>query len=160
MNAIQARRSANAERKNIVKISFVDDDISNLAIPKSFGSDTRSLAKAIQKIQAGSSLLETIINTVNIQSDILIRMRQLASKSASEVIDNNEKKTIGSYFLAVEEELSRTQSLLLRSVKTLRITVENLSAADSTISKKNFTEKIAMLTKKRLRPITPIGNKE
>ena len=48
MNAIKARRPVDRE-KNITKISFVNDDISDLAMPESSGSDTRSLGQAIRK---------------------------------------------------------------------------------------------------------------
>jgi hypothetical protein len=38
--------------------------------------------------------------------------------------------------------------------------MENLSAADSTIREKGFTEKVAMLTKSQLHSTAPIVKKE
>ena len=159
MNAIKARRPVDRE-KNITKISFVNDDISDLAIPKSFGSDTRSLGQAIRKTRRGSSLLETITEAVDVQSVIVTRMRELASQSASGVIGNVEQEAIGSHFSALQEELNETQNLLVRSVKTLNVTMENLCAADSTIRETNFTEKVAVLTKNRLHSTAPVAKKE
>ena len=148
MNAIKARRPVDRE-KNITKISFVNDDISDLAIPKSFGSDTRSLGQAIRKTRGESSLLETIAEAVDVQSGILARMRELTSQSSSEVIDNFSQRTIESNLSALQEELSGTQNLLIRSVRTLKVTMENLRAADSTTCETNFTEKIATLMQNR-----------
>ena len=159
MNAIKTRRPVDRE-KNITKISFVNDDISDLAIPKSFGSDTRSLGQAIRKTRRGSPLLETITKAVDVQSGILARMRELTSQSASGIIGNVERKAIGSNFLELQEDLSVTQNLLIRSVKTLNVTVENLSAADSTVREINFAEKVAALTQNRLHSTASVAKKE
>ncbi|MCH2391405.1 MAG: hypothetical protein MK238_02610, partial [Nitrospinales bacterium] len=63
-------------------------------------------------------------------------------------------------FSALQEELSVTQDLLIRSVKTLNVTVENLSAADSTVREINFTEKVAALTQNRLHSTASVAKKE
>ena len=148
MNAIKARRPVDRE-KNITKISFVNDNISDLAILKLFGSDTRSLGQAIRKTGGESSLLGTIAAVVDVQSGILSRMRELTSQSSSEIIDNANQETIGSDFSVLQEELSGTQNLLIKSVRTLKVTIENLRAADSTTRETNFAEKIATLMQNR-----------
>lgn len=159
MNAIKARRPVNRE-KNITKISFVNDDISNLLIPKSFYSDTRSLGQAIQKTRGEPSLLETIEEVVDVQSGILARMRELTSQSSSEVIHNVNLETIASDFSALQEELRGTQNLLIRSVRILKVTMENLRASDSNDSETNFTEKIATLMQNRFHSNTSTAKKE
>jgi len=156
VNAIKARRPVDRE-KNITKISFVNDDISNLLLPKSFCSDTRSLGQAIRKTRGESSLLETIAEAVDVQSGILARMRELTSQSS---IDNVNRETIGSDFSALQEELSGTQNLLIRSVRTLKVTMENLRAADSTVRETNFAEKIATLMQNRFHANTSTAKKE
>ena len=158
MNAIKARRPVDRE-KNITKISFVSDDISNLLIPKSFCSDTRSLGQAIRKTRGEFSLLETIAEAVDVQSGILARMRELTSQSSSEVIENINRETIASDFSALQEELSGTQNLLIKSVRTLKVTMENLRAADSTDSETNFAE-IATLMQNRFHANTSTAKKE
>ncbi len=158
MNAIKARRPVDRE-KNITKISFVNDDISNLLLPKSFCSDTCSLGQAIRKTRGEFSLLETIAEAVDVQSGILARMRELTSQSSSEVIDNVNQETIASDFSALQEELSETQNLLIRSVRTLKVTMENLRAADSTDSETNFAE-IATLMQNRFHANTSTAKKE
>ena len=160
MNAIKVIRPVDREEKNITKISFVSNNVLNLAVPKSFCSDTSSLGQAIRKIRGGSSLLKAIGETIRIQSGVLARMRELATQSASGITDNIERKAIGSHFLGLQKELSGTQNFLIKSVKTLNVTMENLSAADSTIREKDFTEKVAMLTKSQLHSTAPIVKKE
>jgi flagellin-like hook-associated protein FlgL len=96
---------------------------------------------------------------VDVQSGILARMRELASQSASGIIDNVEQ-SIKPKFSALQEELSVTQDLLIKSVKTLNVTVENLSAADSTAREINFTEKVAALTQNRLHSTASVAKKE
>ena len=86
-------------------------------------------------------------------------MRELASQSASGIIDNVEQ-SIRPKFSALQEELSVTQDLLIKSVKTLNVTVENLSAADSTVREINFTEKVAALTQNRLHSTASVAKKE
>ena len=158
MNAIKAGRPVDRE-KNITKISFVNDEISDLAIPKLFASDTRSLGQAIRKTEGESSLLGTIAAAVDAQSGILARMRELTSQSSSEVIDSVSRETIVSGFSLLQEELSGTQNLLIRSVRTLKVTMENLRAADSTDSETNFAE-IATLMQNRFHANTSTAKKE
>ena len=159
MNAIKARRPVDRE-KNITKISFVNDDISDLAIPKLFGSDTRSLGQAIRKTGGASSLLGTIAAVVDVQSEILARMQELTSQSSSEIIDNVSREIIVPGFSALQEELNGTQNLLIRSVRILKVTMENLRAADSTTRETNFSEKIATLMQNRFHANTSTAKKE
>jgi len=159
VNAIKARRPVDLKKKESFKINCVTDHASNLSIPKSFCSDTRSLGQAIRKTRGESSLLETIAEAVDVQSGILARMRELTSQSSSEVIDNVNEETIASDFSALQEELSGTQNLLIRSVRTLKVTMENLRAADSTDSETNFAE-IATLMQNRFHANTSTTKKE
>ena len=160
MNAIKARRPVDLKKKERIKINGVTDHASNLSLPKSFCSDTRSLGQAIRKTRGEFSLLETIAEAVDVQSGILARMRELTSQSSSEVIDNVNQETIASDFSALQEELRGTQNLLIRSVRTLKVTMENLRAADSTDSETNFAEKIATLMQNRFHANTSTTKKE
>ena len=159
MNAIKARRPVDLKKKERIKINCVSDHASDLSLPKSFCSDTRFLGQAIRKTRGEFSLLETIAEAVDVQSGILARMRELTSQSSSEVIDNVNEETIASDFSALQEELSETQNLLIRSVRTLKVTMENLRAADSTDSETNFAE-IATLMQNRFHANTSTAKKE
>jgi flagellin-like hook-associated protein FlgL len=160
LNAIKVIRPVNREEKNITKISFVSDGFLNLVVPKSFCSDTSSLGQAIQKIRGGPPLLKAIAKAIRVQSGVLARMRDLAIQSASETTNKIEQKAISSHFLGLQKELSGSQDFLIKSVKTLNVTMENLSAADSTIREKDFTKKVAMLTKNQFFSTAPIVKKE
>ena len=160
MNAIKARRPVDLNKKERFEINCVSDHASSLSLPKSFCSDTRSLGQAIRKTRGEFSLLETIAEAVDVQSGILARMREFTSQSSWEIIDNVNQETIASDFLALQEELSGTQNLLIRSVRTLKVTMENLRAADSTVRETNFAEKIATLMQNRFHASTPTAKKE
>ena len=160
MNAIKARRPVDLKKKESFKINCVTDHASDLSISKSFCSDTRSLGQEIRKTRGEFSPLETIAEAVDVQSGILARMRELTSQSSSEVIDNINQETIASDFSALQEELRGTQNLLIRSVRTLKVTMENLRAADSTDSETNFAEKIATLMQNRFHANTSTTKKE
>ena len=160
MNAIKARRPVDLKKKEGFKINCVTDHDSNLSIPKSFCSDTRSLGQAIPKTRGEFSPLETIAEAVDVQSGILARMRELTSQSSSEVIENINRETIVSDLSVLQEELNRTQNLLIRSVRTLKVTMENLRAADSTVRETNFAEKIATLMQNRFHSNTSTAKKE
>jgi len=160
VNAIKARRPVDLKKKERSKINCVTDHASNLSIPKSFCSDTRSLGQAIRKTRGEFSLLETVAAAVDDQSEILARMRKLTPQSSSEVIDNINRETIISDFSALQEELSGTQNLLIRSVRTMKVTMENLRAADSTDRETNFAEKIATLMQNRFHANTSTAKNE
>lgn len=160
MNAIKARRPVDLKKKERSKINCVTDHASNLSIPKSFCSDTRSLGQAIRKTRGEFSLLETIAAAVDVQSGILARMRELTSQPSSEVIDNINRETIISDFSALQEELSGVQNLLIRSVRAMKVTMENLRAADSTDRETNFAEKIATLMQNRFHANTSTAKNE
>jgi len=160
VNAIKARRQIDLKKKERIKINGVTDHASNLSLPKSFCSDTRSLGQAIRKTRGESSLLGTIAAAVDVQSGILARMRELTSQSSSEIIDNVNRETILSDLSVLQQELSGTQNLLIRSVRTLKVTMENLRAADSTTCETNFTEKIATLMQNRFHANTSTTKKE
>ena len=116
--------------------------------------------RSIRKTKGESSLLETIVEVVDVQSGILARMRELTSQSSSEVIDNVSRENIVPDFSALQEELRGTQNLLIRSVRTLKVTMENLRAADLTDSETNFAEKIATLMQNRFHANTSTAKKE
>ena len=160
MNAIKARRPVDREKKERININCVTDYASNLSPPKSFYSDARSLGQAILKTRGEFSLLETIAEAVDVQSGILARMRELTSQSSSEVIDNVNLETIASDFSALQEELRGTQNLLIKSVRILKVTMENLRASDSTTRETNFAEKIATLMQNRFHSNTSTAKKE
>jgi len=56
--------------------------------------------------------------------------------------------------------LSGTQNLLIRSVRILKVTMENLRAADLTVRETNFPEQITTLMQNRFHANTSTAKKE
>jgi len=147
LNAIKTRGSVDRVA-NTTKVNCDSSNIPSLAVSKSFYSDVHSLRQAIQNTSERVSLLEAVSETMDIQS------LGLHSKSISTVKKalNAQKKinSIVKKLAHVRGELGVTQNLLIRTVKTLNVTIENLSAADSTVREKNIAAEIAMLTQNQI----------
>ena len=137
------------KEKNTVRIKWVSDESSALAVPSPFYGDSRSLAKAIQKTKGGSPLLEAATKAANVQSGIISQMRELEFQSNSGITNTAVKRTKKLNFSHLLEELTGTQKILSSSIKTLNITIENLSAANSNVEKK-ILRKITTLMRNKL----------
>ena len=139
------------EKKNPIKIKRLNKE--------GFYSDNRFSGKVIRKKRGRSSPLKTLIKTVDDQSRIPARMRVVSSEPVSEV-GNVKCKTISADFSVLQDELSNTQNLLIRSVRILDITTQNINAADSAVHEKNYAEKIANLMQNQLHTSKSFDKKE
>lgn len=92
---------------NGIRINRGSDDIAGLAISESLRSDTRALGQAVRNTNDGISLLDVAEGAMNIQSGILIRLRELSSQSASGTIGENERQTLQLEFSALRAEFDR-----------------------------------------------------
>ena len=101
------------------KVIYNGDNVTNLGIPKSFLSDNNSLKRALK-------------NTPH--EDLSIQLK----------IDSFIKT-----LTKVKGEPGTTQNLLIRVIKVLNVTIENLNAADATPHGKIIAKKIAILTQKK-----------
>ena len=137
------------QEKNIVKIKWVSDENTDLTVPSLFYTDTRSLEQVIQKTKGGSPLLEATTKAANVQSGIISQMRELEFQSASGITNTTVKRTNKLNFSHLLEELAGTQKILLSSIKTLNVIIENLRAADSNVEKK-ILEKITTVMRNKL----------
>ena len=151
MNAVKMRKTVDREKKDPIKIKPLNKEV--------LYSDNRLPGKVIRKKRGGSSPLKTLIKTVDDESRILARMRVLSSQPVSKV-GNIKCKTISTDLSALNDELSHTQNLLIRSARILDITTQNINAADSTLHEKNFAEKIAALMQNELHASTHANKKE
>ena len=102
------------------KVICNGDNVTNLGIPKSFLSDNNSLKRALK-------------NTPH--EDLNVQMR----------IDSFIKA-----LTKVKGKPGTTQNLLIRVIKVLNVTIENLNAADATHHEKIIAKKIAILTQKKI----------
>jgi len=111
------------------KVICNGDTVTNLGVPKSFLSDNNSLKRALKSIP---------------HQDLNVQMR----------IDSFIKG-----LTKVKGEPGTTQNLLIRVIKVLDVTIENLNAADAVAHEKIIAKEIAMLTQKINLPLCQVLNK-
>ncbi|MEK9629236.1 MAG: flagellin [Nitrospinota bacterium] len=92
------------------RVNKGSDDVAGLAISESLRSDIRTLRQAERNANDGISLINVIEGALNVQSNILIRLRELASQSASGTIGDLERQTLQLEFSALREEIDRIAS--------------------------------------------------
>jgi len=90
-----------------VRINSSSDDVAGLAISESLKSDVQTLKQGARNLNDGIALTNTIDGALNEQAGILIRLRELASQSATGTIGDTERKTIQLEFDALRGELDR-----------------------------------------------------
>ena len=100
------------------KVICNGDTVTNLGVPKSFLSDNNSLRQALKSIPH---------EDLNVQIKIDSFIKALTT---------------------VKGEPGTTQNLLIRVIKVLNVTIENLNAADPTNHGKIIAKEIAILTQK------------
>jgi flagellin len=90
-----------------VRINRAADDAAGLAISESLRSDIRALRQANRNANDGISLLNTTEGSLNEQSSILIRLRELASQAATGTVGSTERQTIQIEFDSLRNEIDR-----------------------------------------------------
>jgi flagellin len=114
----QRHLGINNERvgKSIEKVAFGtrinkgSDDVAGLAISESLRSDVRALRQAERNANDGISLLNVAEGALNEQASILIRLKELATQSASGTIGQIERQTLQLEFSSLREELDRVSA--------------------------------------------------
>ena len=90
-----------------LRINRASDDPGGLAIADSLKSDIRVLRQGLRNLNDGISLVNVAEAGLNEQSDILIRMRELAAQSASGTITNTERANLQLEFVQLRNEIDR-----------------------------------------------------
>lgn len=90
-----------------IRINSGTDDVAGLAISESLNSDVKTLKQGARNLNDGIALTNTIDGALNEQAGILIRLRELATQSATGTIGDTERKTIQLEFDALRKELDR-----------------------------------------------------
>ena len=90
-----------------LRINRASDDVGGLAIAESLRSDIRVLRQGLRNLNDGISLTNVAEAGLNAQSDILIRMRELAAQSASGTISNPERANLQLEFTQLRNEIDR-----------------------------------------------------
>jgi flagellin len=90
-----------------LRINRASDDAGGLAIAESLRSDIRVLRQGLRNLNDGISLVNVAEAGMNEQSDILIRMRELAAQSASGTITDPERANLQLEFVQLRNEIDR-----------------------------------------------------
>ncbi len=90
-----------------LRINRASDDPGGLAIAESLRSDIRVLRQGLRNLNDGISLVNVAEAGMNEQSDILIRMRELAAQSASGTITDPERANLQLEFVQLRNEIDR-----------------------------------------------------
>ncbi len=102
------RLSTSIERiSSGIRINRGADDAAGLAISEALRSDIRALRQAVRNASDGISLINVTEGALNEQSNILIRLRELASQAATGTVGSTERQTIQLEFDALRREIDR-----------------------------------------------------
>src|SRR5262249_35035196 len=81
-----------------LRISTAADDAAGLGISARLRGEIESLTQAQRNANDGNSLTQTAEGSLNEVSNILIRMRELATESANGTVSDSDKSTLNSEF--------------------------------------------------------------
>jgi flagellin len=90
-----------------IRITKSSDDVAGQAISQELYSDVKTLKQGARNLNDGIALTNTIEGALNEQAGILIRLRELATQSATGTIGSAERQTIQLEYDALSAELDR-----------------------------------------------------
>ena len=103
-----------------LRISSAADDAAGLGISERLRAQIASLSQAQRNANDGISLTQTAEGSLNEVSNILIRMRELATEAANGTVSDSDKSTLNSEFTDLINEVDRiAQSSDFNNVKLL-----------------------------------------
>ena len=131
MSSVNAQRSlqgtTNSLRENMAQLSSgyrinkAADDAAGLAISNNMTGKIRSLEQATRNANDGISLVQVAEGSMNEVSNILIRLRELATQAASDTIGNQERSFTNREYTALVDEIERiTNTTEFNGVKLLQ----------------------------------------
>jgi len=92
------------------RINKAADDAAGLAISETIKSQVRSLGQAKRNAGDGVSLIQIAEGSMNEISNILIRLRELATQASSDTIGNRERSYTNSEYVELVKEVDRIAS--------------------------------------------------
>ena len=90
-----------------LRINSAADDAAGLAMSENMDSEARSLRQAQRNTHDGISVIQTAEGATQEVSDIIKRMRELATQSSSETLANTERSYIQDEFSELSKEVDR-----------------------------------------------------
>lgn len=123
-----ARLSATAmERLSTgARVNSARDDAAGLAISQSMTSQIRGLDQAVRNINDGINLLQTAEGGLSSISDMLQRMRELATQSSNGTLSGSNRIALNSEFTSLQDEaLKIKNNLIWNGIKLLDGSFDN-----------------------------------
>jgi len=90
-----------------LRINKSADDAAGLAVSEAIRARTRSLGVAKRNASDGISYLQVTEGGLNEITNVIIRMRELASQSASDTLGNRERSFLNKEFQQLRQEVNR-----------------------------------------------------
>ncbi len=106
-NSTQALGEDMAKLSSGYRINKSADDAAGLAISETLKAQTRSLEQAKRNANDGVSLLQTAEGGMNEVSNILVRLRELATQASSDTIGNQERSYANREYGQLVNEIQR-----------------------------------------------------
>lgn len=109
--------SSNALNKSLerlssgLRINRAGDDAAGLAISENMRASIRSMNQAMRNANDGVSMLQVAEGALNETANILVRMRELATQSASGTVGSDQRTAINSEFTKLAAEIDRIASV-------------------------------------------------
>lgn len=111
LNVTQTALGKSLERLSSgYRINRAGDDAAGLAISEGMRAQVRSMNQAVRNANDGVSLVQTAEGALNEVSNILIRMRELATQSATGTVSSDQRGYIDSEFQQLKSEVDRIAS--------------------------------------------------
>lgn len=121
LSSVSGRLERNFQRLSTgLRITSAADDAAGLGISERLRAQIASLSQAQRNANDGISLTQTAEGSLNEVSNILIRMRELATAAANGTVSDSDKATLNSEFTDLINEVDRiAQSSDFNNVKLL-----------------------------------------
>ena len=94
-----------------LRITKASDDAAGLGISETLRAQIRSINQAIRNSNDGISLLQVADGGAANIGNLLARLRELASQSASGILGSNERSFLDQEFVALRSEIDRISSV-------------------------------------------------
>src|SRR5512144_427018 len=99
LNTTQLQLNKSMERLSSgLRINRAGDDAAGLAISQNMQANIRSMNQAVRNANDGISMVQTAEGALNETSNILLRMRELATQAASGTVTDSQRGNIQAEF--------------------------------------------------------------
>ncbi len=108
LNASQLQLSKSMQRLSSgLRINSAADDAAGLAISQNMQANIRSMNQAVRNANDGISMVQTAEGALNESSNILLRMRELATQAANGTLTDTQRGNIQTEFKNLQDEIDR-----------------------------------------------------